>query len=173
MNIVLVGMRGSGKSAAGRRSAQRLGVDFVDTDELVARRAGMSVGAIFRRVGETRFRDLESEAIRSLPAAPPAVFAAGGGAPLREGNRKALSRLGKVVWLRASAGAILARIAGSGRPSLTALGLGEEVELVLREREPVYGRIADFTVETDGKTIEEVADELEQVWRGLQDDDVR
>jgi len=173
MNLILIGFRGCGKSTVGRGAAGRLGLRFVDTDELIERRARRTIARMFEELGEARFREEESAVIRSLEGEKACLIAAGGGAPCSEANRAVLASLGTVVWLRASASAIVERIHGSGRPRLTPLPLREEVEALLRERHEAYAAAADREIDTDGKKEDEVIHELEHVWRDLQDHDLR
>ncbi len=145
MSIALLGYRGSGKSTVGRRLADRLWQPFVDTDELVVRKAGMPIRDIFANQGEAAFRDLESEVVAEVCKLPEHVIALGGGAVMREENRRALKDAGlKLIYLRCEPDELVKRIGadpstGEMRPDLTELGGGiEEVRKVLAEREPVY-----------------------------------
>ena len=107
-NIVLTGMPGSGKSTVGRRLAKRLGRPFVDTDELIVKRAGRPIPEIFAELGESGFRDIESEAVREAANnLTGAVIATGGGAILREQNVLALRRSGRLYFLDRSLDALL------------------------------------------------------------------
>jgi shikimate kinase len=172
-NLVLIGFRGSGKSTLGRRAARRLGLRFVDTDQLVEAQEGMAVRKIFEEKGEEYFRDAEARAVRSLRGSRGCVICAGGGAPCRKENRGALRSIGAVVWLVVTPETVLERIRRSARPPLTSLPLEDEVVLLMRERSDIYAAMADFIVATDGKSPEEAVHELEHVWRRLQDHDVR
>lgn len=173
MNLVLIGFRGSGKTSIGRKAAPRLGLRFVDTDRLVEEREGRSVADLFSLFGEARFREAEAAVIAALAGIDGCLVAAGGGAPCGEGNRAVLSRLGRVVWLKASPATVLVRMRGGVRPALTGLPAEEEVETLMRKRHDDYAALADAAIETDGKSRREVTDELEHVWRNLQGDDVR
>jgi len=173
MNLVLIGFRGCGKSSVGRQAAIRLGLRFVDTDRLVEEREGKSVADIFSLFGEARFRRAEAAVIATLAGTDGCLVAAGGGAPCGEGNRAVLSRLGRVVWLKASPATVLGRMRRGGRPALTDLPAEEEVETLMRKRHDDYAALADAAIDTDGKSKREVTDELEHVWRNLQGDDVR
>ena len=154
MSIALLGYRGSGKSTVGRRLADRLWQTFVDTDELVVRRAGKTIKDIFEQDGEAAFRDLEGQVVAEVSRLEDHVIALGGGAVLREENRRALqdAKL-KLIYLRCEADELVRRIAGdpataSARPDLTELGGGiAEVRRVLEEREPVYRSV--MTAELD------------------------
>jgi shikimate kinase len=172
-NLVLVGLRGSGKSTIGKMASGRLGLRFVDTDGLVEAQEGMAVREIFAERGEEFFRDAEARAIRSLKGSRDCIICAGGGAPCRGENRRILSGLGVVVWLCVSEKTVLERIRRSVRPALTALPLEDEVAFLMGERKDIYAAMADVAIVTDGKSPEESVHELEHVWRGLQDHDVR
>jgi shikimate kinase len=174
MNLYLVGLRGSGKTTAGRILAGRLELAFVDADTEVERRAGRTVAEIFARDGERRFRELEREAMQDLLARDGLVVATGGGCVLDAEVRAALARAGTAMWLDAAPGVRAARIAKSGRPPLTVHGGGTvEEEEVARTREPLYRDCAARRIVTDRRTPEEVADDVEQFWRSLPGHDVR
>src|SRR4051812_1385007 len=102
MSLFLIGYRGSGKSTVGRRLADRLWQEFLDSDELIVRQAGKTIREIFEQEGEPGFRDRESLVVRELAAVPEdQVIALGGGAVLREENRRALRDGGhKVIYLK-------------------------------------------------------------------------
>jgi shikimate kinase len=164
-SIVLIGYRGTGKTAVARLVAQRLGWLGVDTDEQIERRSGMSIAEIFQRNGEDAFRDMEVEVIAELVQRPRCVLALGGGAVMRQENRQAISQCGHVVWLRARAETIQQRIGSdpasrSQRPNLTPRGGLGEIRRLLSQRTPVYEQCADQIIDTDGKTPEQVADEI-------------
>jgi shikimate kinase len=145
MSIALIGYRGSGKSTVGKRLADRLWHTFVDTDELIVKRAGKSIREIFESDGESKFRELESQVVSEVCKLPDHVIALGGGAVMREENRRAIKDAGlKVIYLKCDPEELLKRIesdpaTAAARPSLTSLGGGiEEVRKILTEREPVY-----------------------------------
>ena len=138
-SIVLVGLMGAGKSTAGRRLAQRLGLEFVDADEAIEEAAGLSVSEIFARFGEPYFRDGERRVIQRLVAGPRRVIATGGGAFVDPDTRAAILRDAIAVWLDADIETLVARVARrSHRPLLE----GKDAAAVLRElaerRNPFY-----------------------------------
>ncbi len=162
MNIVLIGYRGTGKSVVGALLAARLGMRLVGMDALIVERAGMPIPEIVEREGWPGFRDRESALARELAALDNVVIDCGGGIIERPENTEALRANGRVVWLRASAPTIVARIQGdTQRPSLTgAKSFTDEVAEVLERRTPLYKAAADIIVDTDLLTPEEVADRV-------------
>jgi 3-dehydroquinate synthase len=136
VDLVLVGLPGSGKSAVGRRLAQRHGATFVDLDDVIERRVGRTVPAIFADEGEDAFRRYEREAVLSLGPADPdprlrRVIATGGGAAIDPRNRWLLYRGRFPVWLDASAEALGHRIGRS--PNVRPLIAGRDPVVTIRE----------------------------------------
>jgi shikimate kinase len=166
MNLVLIGYRGSGKSSVGKVLAARLGRTVVSTDAEVVKRAGQAIPEIVARQGWDYFRDLESEVCRELAARDGLVVDTGGGAILRQNNVDALKHTGMLFWLTASVETITQRIGGdTQRPSLTGTkSFLDEIQEVLRERTPKYQAAADYVVMTDGRPVEQIADEILARW---------
>jgi shikimate kinase len=166
MNLVLIGYRGTGKSTVGRLLANRCKWAFVDADEELEQRAGRSIREIFAVDGEEAFRELESHVVADLLRGDEQTVALGGGAVLRAENRQAITaKANRVVWLKASAATLYRRIRGDAtsqerRPNLTAGGGLKEVVHLLTVREPLYRECAEFTVDTEGKTPEQIAHEI-------------
>jgi shikimate kinase len=160
-HLFLVGFMGSGKSTVGRLVAQALGAPFVDLDELVEADAQMKVSDIFSAHGEEAFRAMESAGLGSLASHDPSVVACGGGVVLRAENRATLKALGKVVYLKVTAGEAVARIGdATTRPLLTGPGGALAATSLLAARERLYESVADLTVETVGSSAGEVADRV-------------
>jgi shikimate kinase len=153
MSVVLIGYRGSGKTTNGKRLADQLWQPFVDTDELIVRKAGKTIREIFDQQGEQAFRDLESEIVREAMLLQEQVISLGGGALLREENRAAIKASGhKVIYLKCDPQELHKRISAdpqssATRPNLTAAGGLEEVKHLLEVREPTYR--AAMTAELD------------------------
>jgi shikimate kinase len=165
MNIVLIGYRGTGKTSVAQRIALRLGWSWVDADVEVELAAGKSIAAIFADDGEPRFRDLEATVLPRLLGRDRHVLALGGGVVLREANRRLLGDAANVVWLTAKAETVFNRInadpvTAAQRPNLTAAGGLPEIVELLAFREPLYRECADVEVDTENKTIDEVAGEI-------------
>jgi shikimate kinase len=157
-NIVLVGFMGTGKSTVGKRLAQSLEWDFVDTDYVIGEVTSLSVTEIFRRHGETRFRSEERIVVARLSQQDQIVIATGGGTVVDPLNLEALAQNGIVIGLHASMEAILRRIGHKNdRPLLK--GTKEAIEKLWFERQECYAQ-ADFTVDTSQKTIDEVVSEI-------------
>ncbi len=155
-NVVLIGMPGSGKTTLGRRVAEWLGWPLLDTDALVAQRAGRPVEEIFARDGEAVFRRMEREAVREAAAARPAVIATGGGVVLDSGSMAALRRRGLIVSLAAAPEALLARVGtdGGGRP-LLASDPAARIATLQAERGSLYAE-ADLLLD-GARPVEELA----------------
>ena len=162
MNIVLIGYRGTGKSTVGKNLAERLGRELVSTDAEIIRRARLPVPDIVQRFGWDHFRDLESEVCRDLAGKDRLIIDTGGGAILRQQNVDCLKKNGVLIWLTADVRTITERIGGeTQRPSLTgAKSFTEEVEEVLRERQPKYKSAANHIIETDGRSVAEVVEAI-------------
>lgn len=163
--LFLTGYRGTGKTTVAKHLAVALGWSWVDTDDLVETSAGKSIAEIFAADGETAFRDLEQQAIAGVCDEQKTIIALGGGAILREANRKRIGGAGPVVWLTAPAETLAERLdadsaTGTRRPNLTAAGGLAEIEQVLAERTPIYRACADLQVDTAAHTPEQIAREI-------------
>ena len=160
MNIVLIGYRGAGKSAVGRRLAARLGRKLVSTDAEIVKRAHRTIPEIVARNGWEYFRDVESDICRELADHDQLVIDTGGGAILRTHNIEALKKNGTVFWLEASVETITKRIGrDTQRPSLTGTkSFVDEIQDVLQERTPKYQAAADHVIATDERSIDQLVE---------------
>jgi shikimate kinase len=166
-HLVLIGLMGAGKTTVGLECARRLGRTFVDTDDVVTAAAHMTVEDVFATAGEARFRELERTVVADVCASPePLVIACGGGTVLDGENRRALRAAGVVIWLRAPAATLLARVGdGSARPLLRNDPAGA-LERLERLREPTYEAAAHAGVDTDALAVEAVADRVLSAFEG-------
>jgi len=160
-NLVLTGFMGTGKTAVGRAVAARLGRPFVDMDEVIAQRAGMSIPAIFVRQGEPAFRAMEADLVRELAGQRGLVIATGGGALVDTTNRELLCRSGLVICLTASVETILTRVGSSReRPLLAdADDVRARVTALLAQRAAAYAEIP-YTVDTTHRSLTQVVEEV-------------
>jgi len=167
MHLWLVGMMGSGKTRVGALVAEAAGVRFRDTDEEVASRLGCSIGRLWGTRGESAFRDLEAATVRRLAAEPRSVIATGGGVVLDPANVDTMRTSGLVVWLQARPDTLAGRVgAGEGRPLLEGSDPRTRLAEILVEREPLYRAAAHHRVQTDGRSPEQVAEEVLGCWTG-------
>ncbi|MGC8643137.1 MAG: shikimate kinase [Isosphaeraceae bacterium] len=167
--LALVGYRGTGKSTLGKILADRLRQPFLDADCEIEARAGRPITAIFALEGETAFRDWEEQTLSELVHShPDAILATGGGAVLRESNRKLLLDFGLVVWLKAEPDELARRLLAdprvADRPALTPAGTIAEISAVLEARRAIYHEIADVEIDTLGRTPEQIADWITELW---------
>jgi len=165
MLLTLIGYRATGKTTLAKLLAKQLGWDWIDADVEIERRAGKTIAQIFAEQGEPVFRDIEAQVIADLCCRDRLVIAAGGGAPMRPESRGAMREGGRVVWLTARPETILARMTGDAttaarRPNLTEKDPLEEILHVLQVREPIYREAAHWSVDTEGKTPDELADTI-------------
>ena len=160
MNIVLTGFMGTGKTAVGRQVADKLKIAFIDIDSEISKRAGKSITDIFASSGEAAFRQLERDVIAELTTRDRTVLATGGGALLDETNRQNLGKQGILVCLRARTSTLMERLKDDvTRPLLAGENLEQKLARLLKERQAVYDCCA-IQVDTDTKTIPQVADEI-------------
>jgi len=146
MRIFLTGFMGCGKTTVGRRLAQRLGVGFVDLDEEIERRAGVTVRQIFEQQGEPVFRQMEAEALRGTLALPDVVVALGGGTMAFETNAALIGANGLSVWINPAFATISSRIGGRGKADRPLFKDDVQALALYRERLPAYRR-ADVTMD--------------------------
>jgi shikimate kinase len=160
--MVLIGYRGTGKSAVGKILASRLDRMLYSTDAEIVKLVGKTIPEIVEQQGWERFRDFESQICQQLAGRQGLVVDTGGGIILRSQNVAVLKQIGTVFWLTAPVETIAKRMGGdTQRPSLTgAKSFIDEIQEVLRERLPKYQSAADHVIETEGKSLRQVADEI-------------
>ena len=160
-SIFLVGPMGAGKSAVGRKLAEELGCEFLDSDEVIESRTGVDIPYIFEREGESGFRARERQILDELTKMSGVVLATGGGAVQEAINRGRLGARGRVVYLHASVDQQLRRTRSNRqRPMLKDGDPREILEGLMAVRDPQYREIADVIVETDGRRVTAVTREI-------------
>jgi shikimate kinase len=167
VNLLLIGLRGAGKTTCGRAAARALSCAFVDLDETTAADAGAaSVADAWKRLGEPAFRALEAAALERTLSITGQLIACGGGTPTIPGAAGAIraeraAGRARVIYLRAPADTLIERLRSTDpaqRPSLTGAGTLEETPAILAQRDPAYLALADLVIQTEGLTTEETAD---------------
>lgn len=152
--IFLVGLPGCGKSTLGRRIAQRLGRDFTDSDQVIEQRIGVPIRDFFAREGELAFRDLEASVIRELAESFTGVLATGGGAVLREANRRHLRAAGQGIYLQSTPEEIYRRLRNDKiRPLLQVDDPLARLQALHAERDPLYRETAHFTLDSSRRSV--------------------
>ena len=156
--VALVGFMASGKTTVGRVLARALRWRFVDADREMEARTGRTIEDWFRDSGEAAFRAMEAELTATLLSGDHAVLALGGGWAAQPGAFEAVPPGARTIWLRVSAAEALRRVAADPvvRPLLAGEADGEAARALLREREAAYRR-ADFAVDVDGRTPDQIA----------------
>jgi shikimate kinase len=165
----LVGMMGSGKTVVGEKVAAITGVPFIDTDRLIELESQQTVAEIWESAGEAVFRSMEGGLIARIVAeGARCVVATGGGAILTERSREAMKENGLVIWLTADVGVLHRRLESGGtRPLLDEPDIPARLTALLDERRRWYAEVADHEVDTTGKSLEDVAEEVTHLWSAL------
>ena len=164
MFIVLIGYMGAGKTSVGRELAAKLSVPFIDLDQIIEANDDRSISEIFQQKGEAYFRRLESLYLESTLQLPRGVLATGGGTPIFENNLEKIKNHSTSIYLRCSAPLIIARLNSQidQRPLIKGLEEDELADFVIQHlshRSPYYEQ-ADITIECDGKSIDDITDEI-------------
>lgn len=157
-NIVLIGFMGSGKSTVGKALAERASMNFIDSDEYIENKAGMSIADIFEKMGEDEFRRIETETLIELrDNLSNTVLATGGGMPLRRENAILLKEIGRVFYLTAANRVIYDRVKeDTKRPLLFCDDPYSKICDLMKERRPLYEKACDVKVDTNSNDLEEV-----------------
>ena len=159
--IILVGPMGAGKSTIGRQLSNSLKKDFKDSDHEIVARTGASIPLIFEIEGEEGFRKREAAMIDELTQLNDTVLATGGGAVLREENRKCLKERGAVIYLYASVEQLFERTSRDrNRPLLQTENPKQKLQELMDQRDPLYREVADMVVHTDDRSIRSVVKEI-------------
>lgn len=162
MNLILCGMMGAGKTTVGIKVAELTGRRWYDTDGLIVDKYG-KIADIFEYYGEAHFRKLETEIVKDLAKMDDLIISTGGGLVLKKENNAVLQENGKIIFLRASLDTLSKRLKVDGeRPLLqtSTESIRDRLEKLMKERTPVYEHVADYIVDVDGKTPEEIAQEI-------------
>ncbi len=160
-NILLIGFMGAGKSTVSTYLSKILASPQVEMDEEIVKKEGMSINKIFEEYGETYFRNCETNLLIELQKKNNQIISCGGGVALRDENVAEMKKNGKVVLLTASPEVILERVKDNDdRPLLRGNKNTEFISNMMEQRRPKYEAAADVVVNTDYKTVEEIAEEI-------------
>ena len=165
-HIILVGPMGAGKTTIGKLLSSQLHYNFVDTDHLIEQKTGADIPWIFDVEGEAGFREREQQTLLELADIRDTVIATGGGIVLKEANRARLHAMDCVIYLQASIEQLLKRTAkDKKRPLLQVDDPKAKIQALLKEREPLYLSVADYSIKTDGQnpksTVQMILDTIQ------------
>ena len=169
MNIILIGYRGTGKTAVGRALSKRLGRPFFDADTYLEEKLGRTISDMVAAEGWPFFRAREKEIISEISAMENCVIATGGGAVMDKDNVACLGKKGSFVFLKADIDTMIQRIkrdeaSPEQRPQLLDCDLYEETQRLINQRMPTYEEVADFSVDTTQLAIDEVVEKIVRHW---------
>lgn len=157
-NIILIGLMGSGKTSVGKLLAEKTNRHFLDTDLYIEDQEKLSIQEIIMTKGEPYFRHLEKQWVKTLGRYHHYVISTGGGLPIHSGDP--LKEMGTVIFLSASLETLVKRLETDNTRPLLANNKKEILESLLKERLPIYTRLADFTLHTDKKTPLQLVEEI-------------
>jgi shikimate kinase len=162
MNIVLVGMRGSGKSTIGMKLAEALTWPLVETDSQIEEKMQKPIVDIVRESGWEVFRSLENEVVRDVAQLDNVVISTGGGILLNDENKRLLKENGIIIYLTASIDSLFQRISNDeSRPFLSdAKSMRDDIEKTFAKRESLYLQSSNFSIKTDTQTIEQTVEAI-------------
>lgn len=166
MNIVLIGYRGTGKSVVAEILSETLRMKSIGMDAEIVKQAGLSIPEIVEKYGWDKFRSLETEVALKVSRLDNVISDTGGGVIERPENIDALKKNGIIFWLKASVDVIVSRIeSGTERPALTeGKTFTEEVAEVLEKRVSKYSSAAQYVIDTDRMTPDQVAGRIIEIW---------
>ena len=160
-NIFLIGFSGSGKSSVGKKLAKHLNYNFLDTDRIIEKTTSLSIDETINTKGEKEFRNIETEVLSKIDFSQNNVISTGGGLPTEKDNIRIMKNNGSIIWLKASIDSIFDRLKNSKeiRPLIGNHIEKENIESLYNSRQSVYN-IADFSIDTDNKNLDEITKEL-------------
>lgn len=162
-NIILIGFMGAGKTTISDYLSTMFAMNIVEMDQVISDREEMSIPDIFATYGEEYFRDLETNLLIEMQSRKNTVISCGGGVALRERNVAEMKKNGRVVLLTASPETIYERVKGSNnRPVLNGRMNVKAISELMEQRREKYEAAADIVVNTDGKTVLQISEEMIQ-----------
>lgn len=163
-NIVLIGFMGSGKTSVGKKLSMALKREFIDMDDFIVNKEGMSVNEIFSIKGETYFRGLERELCQRFAQPRSKIIATGGGVIKSDENVANLKKGGVVIYLKSSPKQIAYNLRyDNTRPLLAGGDKEEKITKLMAEREPTYNRCADVIIDVSNLNIDETLEKIKSI----------
>ena len=162
-NLVLLGMMGSGKSTVGYLLSKRIKLDFIDIDNEIEDKAGMSIFKIFEVMGEDYFRDLEEKISNSILKTSNRVVSLGGGAFINKNIRKEILSNHSSFWLNCNEEVLLKRIRISKNRPLTHKSTDKEIKEIIKKRNKIYAK-AQFKINCNEFTKSEIVNKIIKIY---------
>lgn len=160
-NIFLIGFMGAGKSTVARMLSEKYGMHLIEMDEQIEAEENRKISEIFAQSGEAYFRELETKLLLSLEVRDNCVVSCGGGVPMRTCNVEAMHKSGRIVYLCTKPETVLERIGNQHtRPLLEGNMNVAYISELMEKRLPAYLAAADVSVQTDGRSVEEICGEI-------------
>lgn len=164
-NVILIGFMGCGKTSVGKRLAENLDMEFLDTDELIEAKQQKTITDIFAEDGEAAFRAMETECLKDLlnREGKAFVLSVGGGLPVREENRRLLSKIGHVFYLKVSPEVVYKRLRGDRtRPLLQGVNPRGRIVDLMSARKHFYEEAAESIIEVDDREFTDIIEEIKE-----------
>lgn len=174
MNIIFIGMSGSGKTTIGKKTSTILGMEFYDTDEIIGKKIKMEIDSFFEKYGEEKFRIIEENIIGKLSEKKHSIISTGGGAILSDINMKNLKKNGIFIYLKGSLETLVSNLEKSkvNRPLLNDLdNIICNIHKMYENRKYLYDNYADYKINIDNKTIEEIVNEVKKINKTIESHD--
>lgn len=155
---------GSGKTSVGKKLSIDLKREFIDMDDFIEKREGMSVNEIFEKKGEAYFRDIERELCERFAEAKNKIIATGGGVIKNDKNVENLKKSGVIIYLKSTPKQIAYNLRyDNTRPLLAGDNKEEKIEKLMAEREPVYNKCADIVLDVSNINIDETIEKIKEI----------
>lgn len=164
-NIILIGFMGCGKTSVGKKLSLILKREFIDTDDFIEKREGMSISNIFQTKGEKYFRELEAELCERYNTPKSKIIATGGGVIKNPDNIANLKKGGKIIYLKSTPDRIAENLKyDNSRPLLKGPNKREKIAKLLEERRPIYEKYADETIDVTNIDIDKTIYKIKQIF---------
>lgn len=160
-NIAIIGFMGTGKSTVSRALHEALNMQEIDMDAIIAAEQGMPISKMFEKYGEEHFRKIETQLLQRLSSSENSIISCGGGTVTRAENVRILKSYARIILLTATPETVYARVKNStARPVLNGNMTVEYIQSLMQKRAEAYRQATDITVSTDGKTVNQICEEI-------------